>query len=111
VSQRGMTSAAPLASLGLRAEDLGRGGSLIFCGAGVGSALGPAAGDLVLLETRASSANQASIAPGSTPFSRPISSRRVAKLMEWPAPEVDEEGLDMRIAVLGVDLGKNGCGG
>src|SRR5271166_3207125 len=64
------------------AEDIGRGGSLIFRCAGARSSLGPTTGDLFFWPTRASSANQTSIALGSTPFSRPISSRRAEKLPE-----------------------------
>ena len=63
-----------------RAEDISRGGSLVRRRAWTRAALGPTAGDLVLLADAASSANQTSMAAGSTPFSRPISSRRAGKL-------------------------------
>ena len=60
-----------LAVLGAdRSEDIGGGGSLVFRGARARAALGPAAGDLVLLAARASSANQTSMAVGSRCLSR-----------------------------------------
>src|ERR1700692_2480910 len=49
VLQRGMTSAAPLPSLGQIAPKICGGGSLISGSAGPGAALGPTPGDLVLL--------------------------------------------------------------
>ena len=66
-----------------RAEDISRGGSLVVGAASdVHRALGAQpAGDLVLLaDAGLVPANQTSMAAGSTPFSRPISSRRARKL-------------------------------
>src|SRR6478735_4495205 len=58
-------------------EDVGRGGALIPRSVWASTALGPPAGDLVLLtNARASSANQISISLTSTAFSRATSSRR-----------------------------------
>jgi transposase len=68
---------------------------------------------------RASSENQISIVSLSSAFSRAIAPRRVGKLMEWPAPPSRRDSLAwaatqteeriMKIAVLGIDLGKNVC--
>ena len=63
-----------------RAEDISRGGSLIFRAL---ERVPPLAHRRVILffwPTRASSANQTSIASGATPFSRVISSRRSGRL-------------------------------
>jgi hypothetical protein len=66
---------------------------------------------------RASAANQTSMAAGSTPFSRPISSRRAGKFYGMAGPSFRRRkvatgsrgGMGMDIAVLGVDFGKNVC--
>src|SRR5690348_8765467 len=62
-----------------RAENVGRSGSLVAWRARARSAPGPAA-ILFFWPIRASSANQISMSRGSTPFSRPISSRRMGRL-------------------------------
>ena len=62
-----------------RAEDIGRGGSLILGALGRVPRLAQRRVILFFWPTRGSSANQTSIAPGSTPFSRPIASRRAEK--------------------------------
>src|SRR5271165_5021813 len=65
-----------------RAEDIGGGGSLILGAFGRVPRLAQRRAILFFWPTRASSANQTSMASGATPFSRAISSRRPGRLPE-----------------------------
>ena len=63
-----------------RAENVGRGGPLVAGGAWARAALGPTAGDLVLLPDPRLVGEPKFYRAGMMPFSRPISSRRVGRL-------------------------------
>jgi transposase len=84
------------------------------------AALGPAAGDLVLLADAGLVGEPDLYGGGLDALLAPDLVRRAGKLMEWPAPPsgvvgspaVQKEELKMvltAISVLGVDLGKNVC--
>jgi hypothetical protein len=80
VSHRGMTSASPLPSLGQIAPKIRPTRFSDLSPRRARSALGPTAGDLTLLADPRLVGEPDSIAPGSTPFSPPISSGRMEKL-------------------------------
>ncbi len=107
-----------LAVLGAdRAEDIGGGGSLVFGGARTRAAFGPTAGDLVLLADPSfvgepdlyRAGIDSLLAPDLFQAGGEAYGMARPSLRRLGSPEPEEEGLEMRIAVLGVDLGKNVC--